>query len=98
LKNNRPDEEPCLIHGDYCLPNIFLQNEKVAGFIDIGGAGIGDKWQDIALCYRSLKHNFEGKYNGISYAGYHPDMLFEELGIAPDWDKINYYILMDELF
>jgi len=25
-------------------------------------------------------------------------MLFEEMGIGPDWEKIRYYILLDELF
>lgn len=26
------------------------------------------------------------------------NLLFEELGMAPDWDKIRYYVLLDELF
>lgn len=25
-------------------------------------------------------------------------LLFEQLGLQPDWDKIRYYILLDELF
>jgi kanamycin kinase/aminoglycoside 3'-phosphotransferase-3 len=95
---HQPAEELVLSHGDFCLPNIFLEGEHVAGFIDLGRTGVADRWQDIALCYRSLKHNFEGKYNGISYEGFDSGMLFEELGIEPDWEKLNYYILMDELF
>lgn len=27
-----------------------------------------------------------------------PDMLFETLNIVPNWDKLKYYILLDELF
>lgn len=98
LESNRPVMEPVFSHGDYCLPNIFLENGRIKGFIDLGKAGIADKWQDIALCYRSLKHNFDGTYGGKVYEDFNPDMLFEKLGVEPDWDKINYYILLDELF
>ena len=98
LENNRPTLEPVLSHGDYCLPNIFLEHGKVTGFIDLGNAGIGDKWYDIALCYRSLKHNFDGTYGGKVYEDFNPDMLFETLGIEPNWEKIQYYLLLDELF
>ncbi|MBQ9136723.1 MAG: aminoglycoside 3'-phosphotransferase [Lachnospiraceae bacterium] len=98
LSENRPIEEPVLSHGDFCLPNIFIEDDKVSGFIDLGRCGIADKWQDIALCYRSLLHNFDGKYGGKAYEGFYPEMLFEKLGIEPDWKKIRYYILLDELF
>lgn len=98
LVANKPSEEPVLSHGDFCLPNIFIENDKVNGFIDLGRCGIADKWQDIALCYRSLLHNFAGKYGGKAYEGFYPEMLFEKLGIEPDWEKIRYYILLDELF
>lgn len=98
LEKNRPTVEPIFIHGDYCLPNVFLKDGQVEGFIDLGKAGVGDKWFDIALCYRSLKHNFDGTYGGKVYKDFNPDMLFEKLGIEPEWDKINYYILLDELF
>ena len=98
LKDNKPNESYVLSHGDYCLPNIFIDNNKISGFIDLGRCGIGDKYQDIALCYRSLVHNFEGRYGGEVYEGFNADILFHELGIEPNWDKIRYYILLDELF
>lgn len=92
LDNNRPSFEPVFSHGDYTLPNIFLENGQVKGFIDLDKAGIGDKWNDIALCYRSLKHI------GESCEDFCPDLLFDELEIEPDWEKIRYYLLLDELF
>ncbi|MCR5376743.1 MAG: phosphotransferase [Lachnospiraceae bacterium] len=52
---------------------------------------------DIALGYRSLRHNADGTY-GKFYEGVNPDELFVKLGIEPDWEKIRYYILLDELF
>ena len=98
LEDNRPENELVFSHGDFCLPNVLLVDGKVSAFIDLGDAGVGDKWRDIALCYRSLKHNFDGTFGGKVYEDFNPDMLFEALGIQPDWEKLNYYILLDELF
>ena len=95
---NRPEEELVLSHGDFCLPNIFINNNKLSGYIDLGRMGIADKWLDIAICYRSLKANFTGKYARKIYDDFTPDILFEELEIEPEWEKIRYYILLDELF
>ena len=90
VKNN-------LVDMDNVDPDTFGDG-KVSGYIDLGKTGIADKWQDIALCYRNLLHNFDGKYNGKQYQGFYPDMLFEKLEIEPTWDQIRYYILLDELF
>ena len=93
-------------HGDYCLPNLFGVGERVTGFIDLGRSGVGDKWCDIAICFRSLNHNYSGKYQKKYQEKYQKKanmvydemLLFRELGIKPDWEKIKYYILLDELF
>ncbi|MCL1862591.1 MAG: aminoglycoside 3'-phosphotransferase [Defluviitaleaceae bacterium] len=96
LVANKPQEDLCFTHGDYCLPNIFINDTCVTGFIDMGHGGVADKYQDIALCVRSIAHNAENleqveidKFN---------ELLFSHLGITPDWDKIHYYILLDDLF
>ena len=98
LWENRPKEDLALSHGDYCLPNVFGMGAEVSGYIDLGRTGIADKWCDIALCYRSLSHNYSGRYHGRSYGAYDDLLLFRELGLEPDWEKIRYYILLDELF
>ena len=41
-----------------------------------------------------IKKNIEGKV----YPGLDPDSFFEELGIELDREKIDYDILLDELF
>lgn len=97
LETHQPQEELVLSHGDYCLPNIFGLENEFSGFIDIGHMGIADKWQDIALCYRSLRDNMNGSYGGKVY-DFNPDILFEKLGIEKDLEKLNYYLLLDELF
>ena len=98
LEENRPDFEPVLSHGDFCLPNIFIDDNRISGFIDLGDTGVGDKWRDIALCYRSLKHNFDGTFGGKVYPDFDPDILFEALGIKPNREKIRWYTLLDELY
>lgn len=98
LEENKPELEPVFSHGDLCLPNIFVEDGHVAGFIDLGDCGVSDQWRDIALCYRSLQHNVSGRYASEPNPNFDPDVLFEKLGIAPNREKLRYYILLDELF
>ena len=96
LRNNQPEEDNVLTHGDFCLPNLFTDGKRFSGCIDLGSAGICDRWMDLALGWRSLKHNSDGHYGKI-YPGIHPDDLFRAAGIPKDEEKLRYYILLDEL-
>ncbi|MBU5591672.1 aminoglycoside 3'-phosphotransferase [Clostridium sp. MSJ-4] len=90
LKNNKPREELVFSHGDLGDSNILVRNNKIRGFIDLGRSGKADKWYDIAFCIRSIREDIgEEKY---------VKLFFDLLGIEPDWEKIKYYILLDELF
>lgn len=40
-------ESDVLIHGDYCLPNIILDDWRLSAYIDLGNGGIGDRHIDI---------------------------------------------------
>lgn len=97
LETHRPPEDLVLSHGDFCLPNVFMEDGHVSGLIDLGRAGAADRWQDIALCLRSLRHNAQGRY-GPAYPGFDEGLLLRALGMAPDSEKIRYYLLLDELF
>ena len=86
LESNIPESEPVLTHGDFCLPNIFTHDHGNTAFLDLGRSGFGDPWTDIAICWRSLRDNFGGHY-GEAVPGFHPDELFEALGIEKDEEK-----------
>lgn len=70
-----------LLHGDYCLPNIMLENWKPVGFIDVGGGGVGDKHVDLFWGAWSLKFNLkEDKYvtrflDAYGRDNFQPEML-----------------------
>lgn len=84
-------EELVFTHGDYCFPNIMLKHNEVSGFIDMGRAGVADKYQDIALFYRSMKYN-------LGSEELFP-LFLREYGLEEvQREKIDYYILLDELF
>lgn len=97
LEENRPEPDPVLSHGDLCLPNVFIEDWRLSGFLDLGRSGVGDRWNDIAICWRSLRDNFGGHY-GEAVEGFDPDVLFEALGVEKNEEKLRYYLLMDELF
>lgn len=99
LVNNRPPEDPVFTHGDYCLPNLFIEKDQTVGFLDLGKAGIADRWQDIALCVRSLQHNMCAVC-GMPYTDFvkAKNALYAHLGVEENAEKLRYYILLDELF
>lgn len=98
LENNKPEFDPVFSHGDYCLPNVLLENDRISGFIDMGDCGVADRWRDISLCWKSLRDNYNGTFGGKVYPDFDPDRLFDYLGIEPDREKLRYYLLLDELF
>ena len=48
-----------LLHGDYCFPNILLDNWNFSGFIDLGAGGVGDRHVDLFWGTWSLQFNLK---------------------------------------
>ena len=91
LEKNIPKQDLVFTHGDFCLENIFVNNEHISGFVDLGKAGVADRWQDLAICIRELNEVLEG--TNLS-----SNLLLERLGVEKDNEKLKYYMLLDELF
>ena len=92
LSRDRPEEDLVVTHGDACLPNFFAHNGVYTGCIDLGDAGVCDRWQDLALSLWSLQYNLETKKWGRPF--------LDAYGIRPDRQKIEYFLrlnLMDPL-
>jgi len=69
-----------LIHGDYCLPNIILNQWKFSGFIDLGFGGIGDLHIDLYWAVWSLWYNLKtDKYTDRFLDAYGRDRVEPEL-------------------
>ena len=86
LYDHKPQEEFVFTHGDVSANMMICEDEVY--FYDLARCGIADKWMDIAFCVRDIRD-------------YCPDLeetFFRILGMKPDYEKIEYYILLDELF
>lgn len=58
-KNGASLAADTLLHGDYCLPNIMLNNWQFSSFIDLDTAGIGDRHVDLFWGMWSLNFNLK---------------------------------------
>lgn len=92
VKKKPNGEDLVFTHGDLCLPNIMIAQDKISGFIDLDRAGASDRYQDIALFLRSFAFNIEIPID-IREA------FCRAYGLSSlDEGKLYYYRLLDELF
>lgn len=56
ITENKPQDK-VLVHGDYSLPNILIDNSGKYTFIDLGDISISSKYYDFYYFIRSLKIN-----------------------------------------
>lgn len=96
LQANKPSADLCVTHGDLYLQNILESQGVVTGVIDFGWSGVADRYQDLALCFRSL-HALLAKVHGESVMADLFDYMVCELGISLDTEKLWYYVMLDEL-
>ena len=67
-----------LLHGDYCLPNVLVDQGRLTALVDLGRSGIGDPRDDFAAALWSLHYNYG--------AGYARDFL-DAYGVPPMTDR-----------
>ena len=47
-----------LIHGDYCLPNVLVEDGKLSALVDVGLSGLGNPETDLAAGVWTLQYNY----------------------------------------
>lgn len=76
-------------HGDFSLENILMHEGKVAGCLDVGRAGVADRYQDLAIVWRAL-----GELDAALQ-----QRFAEQYGLLDiDQGKLQFHLLLDELF
>lgn len=85
------DEDLVLTHGDFCLPNILVdeQTGHITGFVDLGEIGVSDRHLDLVLASRSIQYNFGSKWINRFYDAY---------GMKRDNLKYHFYWILNEFY
>ncbi|MBR5136621.1 MAG: aminoglycoside 3'-phosphotransferase [Clostridia bacterium] len=78
--NRQYFKQDVLLHGDYCLPNVLLQNGKFSSFIDLGNGGVGDRHIDLFWGIWTLWFNLHtDKYAGRFLDAYGRDKMEKDM-------------------
>lgn len=89
MLRKRPSvEELVVTHGDACLPNFMLNEDRFSGLVDCARVGRADRYQDLALACRSLEYNFGEEWIEPFLARYGLSRV--------DADRLAFYRLLDE--
>jgi kanamycin kinase len=89
LDATRPvSEDVVLCHGDYCFPNLLIEQRRVTGYLDLGEMGLADRWWDLAVATWSCDWNVGPGWQ---------DLFLDSYGIERDDDKIAFYRLLYDL-
>ncbi|KAB7788402.1 aminoglycoside 3'-phosphotransferase [Bifidobacterium leontopitheci] len=68
-----------LIHGDYCLPNVILDDWRFSGFVDLDCAGVSDRHVDVYWALWTLRFNLHtDAYRGLFVDAYGRDLIDED--------------------
>lgn len=85
-----PENDLVFTHGDFCPANVLFHNKKLSGIIDWSRGGIADRYQDLALAIRSIRHEWGEVYVRTFLSIY---------GLTEiDHQKLEFYTLLDECF
>ena len=86
-----PDEEDLVFtHGDYCLPNVLFIDGELTGYIDLGFAGVGDRYIDFVSASWTIQRNLGEEWISPFFHAYgleHPDR--EKMGT---WQSVFEFV------
>lgn len=81
--------DPVVTHGDYSLDNLLIGDGEVVACIDVGRAGIADRYQDIAIVWNCL-----GEFG----ASLQEEFLVHYGVPDVDRDKLHFHLMLGEFF
>ncbi|MXX04130.1 MAG: aminoglycoside 3'-phosphotransferase [Gemmatimonadetes bacterium] len=91
IKEAVPEEEDLVFtHGDYCLPNVLFKDGELTGFIDLGFAGVGDRYLDFVSASWTIQRNLGEEWISPFFHAYgleHPDR--EKMGT---WQSVFEFV------
>ena len=99
LEINKPEStSACLVHGDYRLGNIMVNDQGLAAILDWELAHIGDPMEDLGwLCVRAWR--FGGAFPAAGLGSY--DALFDAYasvaGVRPDPEVVRWWEILGSL-
>jgi len=96
IENKNFEKDVVVCHGDVCFPNFMMKDDKLAALIDVSGAGVEDRYLDIAIALRTLRFNFEMINESLTQKDV-SDFCFIYGIKTLDEFKLKYYIYLDEL-
>lgn len=83
------DSDPVVTHGDYALDNVIMASPTIVGCLDVGAAGVADRYQDLAICWADL----------ASYGAEAQERFLARYGVGRgDQRKLAAYRLLNEFF
>lgn len=84
-------EYPVVAHGDLYPVNVLAdpQTGAINAFIDVGRAGVSDRYRDLALVANAIQWHYDAALLTT---------FFDLLDIEPDYEKLRWYALLDEFF
>jgi hypothetical protein len=90
LEAHRPQvEDLALCHGDYCPPNMLIDDEgRITGYLDLGELGVADRWWDLAVATWSVTWNLGPGWE---------ELFLDAYGVRRDSERNAYYRLMYDM-
>ena len=83
------DEDLVLCHGDYCFPNVLVEDWAVTAYLDLGELAVADRWWDVAVASWSATWNLDDP--GAE------QRFLDAYGIEPDLRRIEFWRLVYDL-
>lgn len=81
-------EDLVVCHGDYCFPNVLIEDDAVSAYLDLGELAVADRWWDIAIGAWSTKWNIGPGWE---------QLFLDRYGVEADPERITFYRLVYDL-